>query len=95
MTKEIRLLLEIQDIIGIRYECKNPECKQELLFKIGSKTSLPNRCPFCSREWFPPRMPEEKLDDAIQLLILVRRLIKNKAIQPIIPKLEIEAEKEE
>ena len=95
MTKETRLLLEIPDIMGIRYECKNPECKQELLFKMDSKTCLPNRCPFCFREWFRPRMPEEKLDDAIQLLILVRRLIRNQSIQPIIPKLEIEAESKE
>ena len=90
MTKETRLIIDIKDIIRLRYQCRNPECKQEILYRLDRNDGLKERCPFCGREWIRPRFQEERPDPRAALLKLLRSILAQENEANVTPKLEIE-----
>ena len=90
MTKETHLILDIKDIVRLRFQCKNPECKQEILYRLDRNDALKERCPFCNQAWIMPRFGEEKEDVRASLLRLLRNIIKEDRDAGVRPKLEVE-----
>ena len=52
MTKEIRLIFDIGEIIGVRYQCLKPTCQGEILYRLDGDRAVNNRCPACRAVWF-------------------------------------------
>jgi DNA-directed RNA polymerase subunit RPC12/RpoP len=51
VTKEIRTLIELQDILGVEIECN--ECKAKVMMPIGSKfPRLDGKCSQCGKQLF-------------------------------------------
>lgn len=52
MTAQFKYFIELSDIIGIRCECKNPECRATLLLPLnGQMGDALICCPKCKRGW--------------------------------------------
>ena len=73
MTKEIRLVFDIKDVIGVRYQCLKPTCQGEILYKLNGNWGVNSRCPTCRTEWFatptiPPSGPVEPRAYLLQVL---------------------------
>ena len=52
MTKEIRLIFDIGEIIGVRYQCLKPTCQGEILYRLDGNRAVNNQCPACQAVWF-------------------------------------------
>ena len=54
MTSQTRKFIEIADIVGLRFECKNEQCGASLSlpFHQGiNRTDTLERCPHCGKQW--------------------------------------------
>jgi hypothetical protein len=53
MTSEMRTLIEMTDIVGIEFECRN--CKAKILYPLEKHYErLSESCPNCRDPWFAP-----------------------------------------
>ena len=52
MTAQFKYFIELSDIVGLRCECKDPECRATLLLPFGSdvRDALVS-CPRCNKGW--------------------------------------------
>lgn len=90
MTKETKLIVDVGDITRLRYQCRNIECKQEILYRLDRDDELKERCPFCGQEWIRPSFREERPDPRAALLKLFRTILQQQNEAGVVPKLEIE-----
>ena len=51
MTAQFKYFIELSDIIGIRCECKNPECRATLLLPLNDMREALVCCPRCTQGW--------------------------------------------
>ena len=51
MTAQFKYFIELSDIIGIRCECKNPECRATLLLPLDDMREALISCPKCKQGW--------------------------------------------
>lgn len=52
MTAQLKYFIDLSDIVGIRCECKNPECRATLLLPLnGDMFDALISCPKCKRGW--------------------------------------------
>jgi hypothetical protein len=52
MTIQTKHFIELSDIVGVRCECKNPECGATLLLPFsGTVNDALLHCPKCKRGW--------------------------------------------
>jgi hypothetical protein len=52
MTVQSKHFIELSDIVGIRCECRNPECRATLLLPLnGEMGDALLYCPKCKRGW--------------------------------------------
>jgi hypothetical protein len=52
MTSQTQQFIELSDILSLRCECRNPECRAVLLLPFtGSLNDALRKCPKCKREW--------------------------------------------
>ena len=54
MTTQTKKFIEIADIIGLRFECKNEECRANLwlpLIEDINRTHPLQKCPNCGKAW--------------------------------------------
>jgi hypothetical protein len=54
MTTQTKKFIEIADIVGLRFECKNPECGASLTLTILeaiNRNSPLKECPNCGKQW--------------------------------------------
>lgn len=89
MTKEVRLIFDVGDIIGVRFECQGNGCTQEFLCRLDdTKSRMPLRCPSCDKQW---RLHEGHPE--YQILQLLQAVVSSKRPEsPVIVKLEMECE---
>jgi hypothetical protein len=53
MTREIRTLIELPDILGVEIECQNEKCRAKVMVPISSSFSRRDgACPQCNAQWF-------------------------------------------
>ena len=67
MTKEKRIIFELNDLVAIRIKCV--KCKGETILDLGKRTTqyLPSGCSVCNSTWYNPRddSPEATLVELI------------------------------
>ncbi len=54
MTSQTRKFIEIADIVGLRFECKNAECGASLSLPLHqgvNRTDTLKNCPHCGKQW--------------------------------------------
>jgi hypothetical protein len=54
MTSQTKKFIEISDMVGLRFDCKNPECGVSLSLPMQqgvSRTDTLQRCPHCGTPW--------------------------------------------
>jgi hypothetical protein len=52
MTVQTKRFIEVSDIVGLRCECKNSECKTTLLLPLGGgMNGALKKCPKCGNSW--------------------------------------------
>lgn len=54
MTSQTKKFIEISDMVGLRFECKNPQCGVSLSLPMQqgvSRTDTLQRCPHCGKAW--------------------------------------------
>jgi hypothetical protein len=54
MTSQTKKFIEISDIVGLRFDCKNPECGASLSLPLNqgvNRTDTVQRCPHCGKSW--------------------------------------------
>lgn len=54
MTFERRIVVGLEDIVAVTFECANKQCHSRLTISPDKLTDLPQRCPRCSQQWIPP-----------------------------------------
>jgi len=91
MTKEIRLIFDVKEITRLRFQCGNPECQQELVYRLDRNDCLKTSCPFCKAPWLMPRDPKQPEDARVALLRALQVFIRETGgPRPVIPKIEVE-----
>ena len=53
MTLERKIVVGLEDIEAISFECLAPDCGSRLTV-APERCTIPPRCPHCNREWVPP-----------------------------------------
>ncbi len=52
MTSQTQHFIEFSDILSLRCECRNPECRAVLLLPLsGTLSGTLRKCPKCKSEW--------------------------------------------
>jgi hypothetical protein len=80
MTKEIRTLIDLRDILGIEIECQNQKCKAKIMLPIQATFADNNpRCFQCNEPWFGasfnPETGQPFVSALRQLNDLMRRIV--------------------
>ena len=75
MTKETRFIVGIEDIVGVRYKCRNNDCEGEIMYRLKGKRTLIGECPVCSIRWFIPPIDRRMTADPRWSLLNVLRQI--------------------
>lgn len=52
MTSQTQQFIELSDIVALRCECRNPECRTVLLLPLsGALNGASQKCPKCKTAW--------------------------------------------
>lgn len=54
MAEQTRRFVEVGDIIGLRFDCKNPECGVTLIIPMledVNRNQALKKCPNCGKQW--------------------------------------------
>jgi hypothetical protein len=52
MTNQTQLFIELSDILSLRCECRNPECRAVLVLPLtGTLNGALRKCPKCKGAW--------------------------------------------
>lgn len=81
MTSETRTLIELTDVIGIEFECRN--CKAKVLYPFQEKYyHLSEKCPNCGEAWLlpDPHRPELVTADLVKKILAQLHMVANSPI---------------
>jgi hypothetical protein len=73
MVKEVRLLFEPRDLLGVRIECWT--CHGVSIYPAGDNDVVPDRCPMCQASWGENRQEQEQLTYLLRAVRYFRRTV--------------------
>ena len=85
MVKETRIIIGLEDIINLRFQCK--KCAGVVAVKLNARELMPPECPLCTNRW------QVNGGIAASILTELRHLLRQETTVQILFEIDAEPEK--